>query len=56
MQADVRDARARLLADDLVTARTALEQELADESVLVARREEVEAGVGQIDRWLDGGD
>ena len=34
VQADVRDARARLLADDLVTARTALEQELADESLL----------------------
>ncbi|WP_182377146.1 chromosome segregation protein SMC [Nocardioides sp. WS12] len=45
VQADVRDARARLLADDLVTARTALEQELADESVLVTRRAEVEAAV-----------
>uniref|UniRef100_UPI0016041CD8 chromosome segregation protein SMC n=1 Tax=Nocardioides pelophilus TaxID=2172019 RepID=UPI0016041CD8 len=42
VQADVRDAKARILADDLVTARTALEQELADETVLVARREEVE--------------
>ena len=39
VQADVRDARARLLADDLVTARDALEQELADESVLLERRE-----------------
>jgi chromosome segregation protein len=47
VQADVRDARARLLADDLVTARTALERELADESVLLARRQEVEAGVAQ---------
>ena len=45
VQADVRDARARLMADDLVTARTALEQELADEGVLVERRELVEAGV-----------
>ena len=43
VQADVRDARARLLADDLATARTTLEQEMADESALVARREEVEA-------------
>lgn len=42
VQADARDARARLMADDLVTARTALEQELADESVLVERRAEVE--------------
>ncbi len=43
VQSAVRDAKARLIADDLVTARTALEQELADESLLVARREEVEA-------------
>ena len=47
VQADVRDARARLIADDLVTARTALEQELADESILVERREEVEAATAQ---------
>ena len=45
VQADVRDARARILADDLVTARTALEQELADETILVERREEVEAAM-----------
>ncbi len=45
VQADVRDARARLLADDLVTARTALESELADETVLLERRQEVEAAV-----------
>ena len=45
VQADVRDAKARLMADDLVIARTALEQELADESILVERREEVEAAL-----------
>ena len=45
VQADVRDARARLIADDLVTARTALQQELADETILVERREEVEAAI-----------
>ena len=45
VQADVRDARARLIADDLVTARTALEQELADETILVERRAEVEAAI-----------
>jgi len=45
VQADVRDARARILADDLLTARTALEQELADETILVERREEVEAAL-----------
>ncbi|GAA5151922.1 chromosome segregation protein SMC [Nocardioides marinquilinus] len=42
IQADARDARARLLADDLVTARTALEQELADETLLLERRADVE--------------
>ncbi len=47
VQADVRDARARLIADDLVAARTALQQELADESILVERRVEVEAAVAQ---------
>jgi chromosome segregation protein len=46
VQADVRDAKARILADDLVAARSSLEQELADESVLVARREEVEQALG----------
>jgi chromosome segregation protein len=45
VQADVRDARARLMAADLVEARTALETELADESVLLARRAEVEAAL-----------
>ncbi len=47
VQADVRDARARLVADDLVTARNALHQELADESILLERRELVEAGVAK---------
>jgi chromosome segregation protein len=45
VQADVRDARARLLADDLVTATHALSQEMADESLLVQRREQVEAAM-----------
>ena len=45
VQADVRDARARLIADDMVTARTALEQEIADETILLERRAEVEAAV-----------
>ncbi|HET7357524.1 MAG TPA: chromosome segregation protein SMC [Nocardioidaceae bacterium] len=47
VQADVRDARARLLADDLVTARSGLEQEMADESALLQRRAEVEAAIEQ---------
>ncbi|PUA80741.1 chromosome segregation protein SMC [Nocardioides currus] len=47
VQADVRDARARLVADDLVRARQALEQEMADETILVERRAEVEAAIEQ---------
>ncbi|MET0491827.1 MAG: AAA family ATPase, partial [Actinoplanes sp.] len=42
VQSAVRDAKARLIADDLVTARTSLEQELADETILVERQKEVE--------------
>ncbi len=45
VQADLRDARARLLADDIVTARTALERELADESALRARHAEVDSAL-----------
>jgi chromosome segregation protein len=45
VQADVRDARARLLADDITTARTALQVELADESALRQRRSEVEGAL-----------
>ncbi|MBZ5737058.1 chromosome segregation protein SMC [Nocardioides mangrovi] len=47
VQADVRDARARLMADDLVLARTSMAQEMADESILVERREQVETAVAR---------
>jgi len=43
IQADLRDARLRLLADDLAQLSTALEQEVADETALLARRARVEA-------------
>ncbi|TQL50737.1 chromosome segregation protein SMC [Ornithinicoccus hortensis] len=43
IQAEVRDARLRILADDLVQLTANLEQELADESAMLARREKVEA-------------
>src|SRR5207248_176590 len=43
VQADLRDAKLRLLADDLVTLRTALSAEVADETALLARRAQVEA-------------
>ncbi|MET8744134.1 chromosome segregation protein SMC [Streptomyces sp. NPDC004728] len=43
IQADLRDARLRLLADDLVRLRTALSSEIADEAALKQRREAAEA-------------
>jgi len=45
VQADLRDSKARLLADDLVGARTEFERELADESARRARRADVESSV-----------
>src|SRR5262245_4583822 len=42
IQAEVRDSRARLLADEIVEARGSLEQELADEKALRDRRSAVE--------------
>ncbi len=42
IQADLRDARLRLLADDLVGLRSTLEAEVADETALRLRRAEVE--------------
>ncbi|MGA6154841.1 AAA family ATPase [Stenotrophomonas sp. NPDC087984] len=43
IQADLRDARLRLLADDLVTLREALRAEIADEAELKRRKEAAEA-------------
>ncbi|AWB92829.1 chromosome segregation protein SMC [Aeromicrobium chenweiae] len=45
IQADVRDARARLLADDIVTARTTIAEELADETALKEKRQAVEQAI-----------
>ncbi|MDT0269352.1 chromosome segregation protein SMC [Streptomyces sp. DSM 44915] len=42
IQADLRDARLRLLADDLVTLRGALRSEIADEAALKERKEAAE--------------
>ncbi|GAB2759740.1 chromosome segregation protein SMC [Streptomyces bullii] len=42
IQADLRDARLRLLADDLVRLREALRAEIADEAALKARKEAAE--------------
>jgi chromosome segregation protein len=43
IQADARDARSRLLADDLVQASLSLQNDLADEAQLKQRRQELES-------------
>lgn len=43
IQADLRDARLRILADDLVTLRDALRDEIADEAELKKRKDAAEA-------------
>jgi chromosome segregation protein len=45
IQADVRDARARILADDVVKARTVITEELADETALKDKRQSVEDAI-----------
>ncbi|UYY80177.1 chromosome segregation protein SMC [Arthrobacter sp. YA7-1] len=46
VQFDVRDAKSRLLADDLVQLTRALEKDVADEAALKERREVVESELG----------
>ncbi|GAA2476698.1 chromosome segregation protein SMC [Terrabacter carboxydivorans] len=48
IQTDARDARLRLVADDLVQLTSTLEQEVADESALIERRSEVEESIGDL--------
>lgn len=45
IQVDLRDAKARLLADDLAQLTATLRQEIADETALRMRREEVETAL-----------
>jgi chromosome segregation protein len=52
IQADLRDARIRLLADDLATLRETVNREVADETALRERREEVEASYEQVQERL----
>ncbi|HET7399258.1 MAG TPA: chromosome segregation protein SMC [Intrasporangium sp.] len=52
IQTEARDARLRLLADDLVQLSSTLEQEVADESALLERRGEVEAALADLGRRL----
>ncbi|CAL9595110.1 chromosome partition protein Smc [Streptomyces griseomycini] len=47
IQADLRDARLRLLADDLVRLREALDAEVADEAALKERKEAAERELGK---------
>ncbi|WP_217246739.1 chromosome segregation protein SMC [Streptomyces sp. AC602_WCS936] len=47
IQADLRDARLRLLADDLVRLREALDAEIADEAALKERKESAERELGK---------
>ncbi|MGY1603007.1 chromosome segregation protein SMC [Geodermatophilus sp. SYSU D00815] len=50
VQADLRDARLRLLADDLVQLRDALDKDVADEAAARARRGAVEAQLAEVSR------
>ncbi|MET7750934.1 chromosome segregation protein SMC [Micromonospora sp. NPDC005367] len=52
IQANLRDARLRLLADDLATLRTTLDKEIADETAVRERREYVEAEHTEVQRRL----
>ncbi|GLY04892.1 MULTISPECIES: chromosome segregation protein SMC [Actinoplanes] len=52
IQADLRDARLRLLADDLFTLRGTLDKEIADESAMRERRQQVEEENREVQRWL----
>src|SRR2546430_15208284 len=52
IQMDLRDARLRLLADDLATLRDTLEKEIADESALRTRRQEIEEELGTVQARL----
>ena len=45
IQSDVRDAKLRLLADDLISLKDSFDAEIADETSLRARRDQVEAAL-----------
>ncbi|WP_336206042.1 chromosome segregation protein SMC [Nonomuraea sp. LPB2021202275-12-8] len=47
IQADLRDARLRLLADDVGILRATLRREAADEAAILSRRAQVEAGLAE---------
>ena len=47
IQSDVRDAKLRLLADDLISLRQSFDAEVADETSLRARRDQVESALAE---------
>jgi chromosome segregation protein len=53
IQTEARDARLRLLADDLVQLTSTLEQEVADETALIERRTEVEEALADLGARLE---
>jgi chromosome segregation protein len=52
IQADLRDARLRLLADDLGALREALDRDVADETALREKREQLEEAYARVDERL----
>jgi len=48
IQAEARDARLRLLADDLIQLTSTFDQEVADETAMIARRTEVEEALSAV--------
>ncbi len=52
IQADARDSRLRLLADDLVALTSVLDQEVADEAALIERRTAVEDALADVRQRL----
>ncbi|MQA27057.1 MAG: chromosome segregation protein SMC [Micromonosporaceae bacterium] len=50
IQADLRDARLRLLGDDLTSLRNALQKEIADEHALRTRRQQLEGEHAEVQR------
>jgi len=54
IQAAARDARLRLLADDLAQLTSTLEQEVADETAVISRRTEVEEALSSVRSRLAG--
>ncbi len=52
IQAEVRDARLRILADDLAAATTALDDDVATEAALLQRRDECERALTQVNEMV----